>query len=1666
DATAQTVTFSGLSISVADGASATYVVEGHYTGSGVTDGNTVKLSLAAAGVTSTGTAIASTQQAVTNGGGFTTDVTATKLVFTAEPAASVTSRVDFGTQPVVRATDALGNKDKDFTATVTLAASAGSLSGTASQAAAAGIATFSGLQHRATVDKQSFTLTASATGVTDGSSGTIVSDVVADRLSFTTQPAVSAMESGQAAVFSATPVVAAVDAGGITDQDWATGITLAVTAVGGGAAPGTLNSFTVTGDTDGSAATVTRSPSQGAAGYTGLGITYTAAGVTPDDIALRATSGALTAAESDPLEVSTQNTAPVLGSFGNSITFVEDGTPVAVNADALVSDTQTGSGAMPGGVLTIERQGGASAEDRFAASGTLSTLTEGGSFGVGGTTIGTVTTNSGGRLVLTFNGSATTALIQQALRQVTYANASDTPPASVTLALSLNDANPTDAGDPAYKGPGGAKTGTATTSVTVTAVNDAPVLTAPASATVNEDASVALSVSLDDKDAGTGQLRLEIASGQGTVSLGGTGAASLTRTGTLTELNAALAALKFTPTPDYAGPATVTVTVSDQGNSGSGGAKSASSAIAVTVTPINDQPSLQGGGTVTVAEDGGSVTLPAFSVSDADENEVLTATIALADPGAGRLSATTLSGTAAQLSTALSGLTFTPAKDWDRDTEVTVTVRDSGKDGTVPVEGTATVKVTPVNDAPTASGLGGTVTYREDGGPVSLSGLGVADVDRDDTLTVTLSLSDAAGGALSSTSISGTAAEVNAALADLSFTPSKDYNRDLTVSVDIRDKAGTQPISGSLLLKGEPVNDAPVLAAPDAVDYKQTDGTLAVQGLSVADVDEGEVLTVTLALSDPAAGSLSATSVTGTVAQVNAALAGLTFTPDKTYTLDSGIAVTVRDSGKDGVGPVTASVALDLTTVNTAPTASGLGGSTVFVEDGGPAALPSITVKDPDKGDVITVTLGLADGKAGTLSATTLSGTVDEVNAALSAVTFTPAKDYDRSTSVSVDIRDKEGKAPVTGTVELKATPVNDAVLLSGAGSTVTFGQSLGPVSLSGLSVADIDTDEQVTVTLTLSNPAAGTLSSGTLSGTVDQVNAALAGLTFTPNKDFRDDSTLTVDVRDGLENGTAPAAGTIALDVVPMPTAILLSGGETPENASGAMGGLTAEGADPQGRTWSLVSDPSGAFAIEGGTLVLTKSLDFEAVTQVALRVATRDALGQTLEQDLVVQVTNVNEAPTVAGSAGPLSAVAGQALAASLPAGLFADKDAGDQVAVTVSGPAWLAFDAATGSLSGTPGTGDVGTSTVVVTGTDKGGLSVSTSLSVTVTAPVVAPPVVTPPVVAPPVVAPPVTPPVVAPPVVTPPVVVTPAPAVPVGTPVMTAPTAPVATAPAPAPAAADAGTAAAATAGTGPGATAATPTAQAPTATTSTSIPVNAAASASGGRTGVVTVLPSAGGAPQPAALMLANPPPDQAAKAGSLSSFQLPNGTFQHTNSEAIVSVTATMADGSPLPPWLTFDPQTGTFKGDPPPDAEGTLEIKVTAEDNDGRRAEAKFRLSVGEDVPAEDGQGQGGQGRDGQGPAGEPGRDAAPADGPGNPANEAPANDAPAEAPAETPQQPQVQPPAQPTGQRQSDAAPAGKPSLTDQLRAAGQDGPLSGGAALLASLLDALSLTQNDAA
>ncbi|MCK5339946.1 MAG: hypothetical protein KAJ60_02675, partial [Desulfobulbaceae bacterium] len=180
--------------------------------------------------------------------------------------------------------------------------------------------------------------------------------------------------------------------------------------------------------------------------------------------------GGSTGAQTATITITAENDAPSFSGLNANPTFVEDGAAIVLDADAIIVDPELDAADDYGGAtLTIVRNGGNNADDVFANTGNLTTLTESGTFNLGGGNIGTVTTNSNGTLVLTFAAGATSVNVDEVLQSITYSNSNNNPLATVLLDYTINDQNVAPA-----QGAGLALSGPGSITVNLIPTNDAP----------------------------------------------------------------------------------------------------------------------------------------------------------------------------------------------------------------------------------------------------------------------------------------------------------------------------------------------------------------------------------------------------------------------------------------------------------------------------------------------------------------------------------------------------------------------------------------------------------------------------------------------------------------------------------------------------------------------------------------------------------------------------------------------------------------------------------------------------------------------------------------------------------------------------------------------------------------------------------------------------------------------------------------------------------------------------------------------------------------------------------------------------------------------------------------------------------------------------------------
>ena len=461
-------------------------------------------------------------------------------------------------------------------------------------------------------------------------------------------------------------------------------------------------------------------------------------------------------------------------SLGGTVSYTENGSAVVLDSNVRIYDTElSAANNFNGATLTLLRSGGASAQDVFSATGNLAALIPGGNLVLSGVTVGTVTTHSAGTLLLTFNSSATQARINEVMNSIAYANSSDTPPASVVINWTFND------GNTGAQGTGGALTATGSTTVSITAINDAPAVTTTGTSLAYTENAAATAVdsglAVSDVDTTTltsatvsittgfvtGQDTLAFTNQNGITGSWSAGTGVLTLTGSATVANYQTALQSVTYVNSSEAPSTATRTVSFVTNDGS--ANSAAATRDITVTAINDAPVVTTTSSALAYTENAAATAvdSGLTVSDADTATLTSATVSITggfvsgedvlaftnqngitgswSAGTGVLTLTG-SATLANYQTALRSVTYINTSD--NPSSTTRTVSFQVNDGTVgSTTATRNITVTAINDAPVLATTSSTLAYTENAAATAVdSGLTGSDVDTATLTSATVSI--------------------------------------------------------------------------------------------------------------------------------------------------------------------------------------------------------------------------------------------------------------------------------------------------------------------------------------------------------------------------------------------------------------------------------------------------------------------------------------------------------------------------------------------------------------------------------------------------------------------------------------------------------------------------------------------------------------------------------------------------------------------------------------------------------------------------------------------------------------------------------------------------------------------------------------------------------------
>ncbi len=185
-------------------------------------------------------------------------------------------------------------------------------------------------------------------------------------------------------------------------------------------------------------------------------------------------------------------------------------------------------------------------------------------------------------------------------------------------------------------------------------------------------------------------------------------------------------------------------------------------------------------------------------------------------------------------------------------------------------------------------------------------------------------------------------------------------------------------------------------------------------------------------------------------------------------------------------------------------------------------------------------------------------------------------------------------------------------------------------------------------------------------------------------------------------------------------PTDISLSSTSIPEDAgaNATVGTFSTTDLDVGNTfTYTLVSGTgstdNGSFNISGNTLRANASFDYETKSSYSIRARSTDQGGLYLEKQFTINVTNVNEAPTLDSITNKTTQWAD---AVTLTA-VGHDPDAGTTLTYGLSAGAPGSINPSTGAYHWIPGTADIGVHNFNVTVSD-GSFSAQTAVQITVT------------------------------------------------------------------------------------------------------------------------------------------------------------------------------------------------------------------------------------------------------------------------------------------------------------------------------------------------------------
>jgi len=732
---------------------------------------------------------------------------------------------------------------------------------------------------------------------------------------------------------------------------------------------------------------------------------------------------------------------------------------------------------------------------------------------------------------------------------------------------------------------------TYTVSVTVTEVNDLPVITGGDTITTDEDTPFPYLFTVSDVEDSAASLSVTYKTGS---------TAFLPQSGMELTADGGSRTLTLTPVTDKSGTVNVTITVTDS----DGG--SVTKIIPMTINAVDDPPAISSIADRTIDEDHSTGAI-GFALSDVDSDlNLCTVTATSGNPALIPNDVTHIvpGGTGANRT-----ITLTPLDNAYGDAVITITVDDQDGEATT---ATFTVHVNAVNDAPQISVIANqTIDEDQPGGTGDIS-FTISDVDNNvSSLSVTAATDNTSMIPRANITLDSTGSDMT-----ICVMPVANSYGTAQITVTVKDPGG-KLAAASLTLTVNEVNDAPTISMDSSRTINE-DGTSTVT-VTVSDIDTP--------LSELDLHAVSSTNTTLLpLASINIP-SGTTGTRTLTLTPaadESGTAVVELKLDDGEGGTVTKTVTLNVNTVNDPPTFT-VGADETVVEDFGAvtksAWATDITTGAANETQDLTFTL-TTDNDAMFAATPTIDPSTGDLTCTLTA-------NANGVANVTAVLRDSGG-ATITHTFVITVTAVNDTPAAESI--TLPLNTNEEQVLKGALHATDVDAGDTLRFELVTGDGSTHNLTTASTNHGSVTINSATGIFTYTPSPDYFG-TTDSFDFR--VYDGTVYSnTATITIQITGVNDPPIASDSSFTVGEDSAYTGVlnSATDVDNSSLTYEVIHDSEhGALTLSSdGSVAYTPNGNFYGTDRFTYRAY--DGYIYSNTATVIITVTPVNDAPTAA--------------------------------------------------------------------------------------------------------------------------------------------------------------------------------------------------------------------------------------------------------------------------------------------------------------------------------------------------------------------------------------------------------------------------------------------------